>query len=83
MMLLVVKVAAAAMTPVDGGLVFVGVAEPVAGAAPFNLQSVGRCTVQDMWYSHQWKSLVLICLVNGSPAWGGTFFHDASFVWRC
>ena len=41
MMLLAVKVAAAAVTPVGGGLAFVGVAEPFAGAAQFNLQSVG------------------------------------------
>ena len=40
-MLLAVKVAATAVTPVGGGLVFVGVAEPFAGA-PTNLQSVGR-----------------------------------------
>ena len=78
-MLLEVKVAAAVVTPVGGGLAFVGVAEPFAGAAPFNLQYVGRCTVQAMWYTHQWKSLVLILLVNGLPALGGTFFHAASF----
>ena len=41
-MLLVVKVAAAAVTPVGGGLALVGVAEPFAGDPPFNLQSVGR-----------------------------------------
>ena len=64
-MLSEVKVAAAAVTPVGEGLVFVGVTEPVAGAAPFNLQSVGRCTVQAMWCSHQWKSLSLLEIVRG------------------
>ena len=83
MMLLAVKVADAAVTPVGGGLVFVGFAGPVAGAAPFNLQSVGRCTVQAMWCLHQWKSLFLIRLIDGSPAWGVTFFHASSFFWHC
>ena len=83
MMLSEVKVADAAMTPVGGGLVFAGFAEPVAGAAPPNLQSVGRCTFQAMWCLHQWKSLFLIRLVNGSPALEGTFFHAVSFFWRC
>ena len=41
-MLLAVKVAADSVTPVGGGLAFAGVAELFAGAAPFNLQSVGR-----------------------------------------
>ena len=83
-MLSAVKVAAAAVTPVGGGLAFAGVTEPFSGTDPFNLQSVGRCTVQAMWWLHQCKSLVLILLVNGSPAFlGGTFFHAASFFWRC
>ncbi len=41
-MFLAVKVAAAAMAPVGGGLVFVGAAGPVAGAVPINLQFDGR-----------------------------------------
>ena len=81
-MLLAVKVAAAAVTPVGGGLAFVGAKAPFACAPPFNLQSIGRCTVHAMWCLHQWKSLVLILLVNGSPALGGTFFHASSFFWR-
>ena len=36
MMLLAVKVAVAVVTPVGGGLVFVGVADLFAGPAPFN-----------------------------------------------
>ena len=47
-MLLAVKVAAAAVTPVGGGFALVGVAESFAFAAPFNLQSVGRCKVHAM-----------------------------------
>ncbi len=41
-MFLAVKVAAAAVTPVGGGLVFVGVAGLVSGAVPINLQFYGR-----------------------------------------
>ena len=41
-MLLAVSVAAAAVTPVCGGLVFVGAAGLVAGAVPLNLQFDGR-----------------------------------------
>ena len=37
-----VKVAAAAMAPVGGGLVFVGAAGLVDGAVPLNLQFDGR-----------------------------------------
>ena len=44
-MLLVVKVAAAGVTPVGVGLVLVGAAGSFDFAAPFDLQSVGRCTV--------------------------------------
>jgi hypothetical protein len=47
-MLLAVKVVAAAVTPVRGGLALVGVAESFDFSAPFNLQSVGRCTVHAM-----------------------------------
>ena len=46
MILLAVKVAAAAVTPVGGALV--GVAESFDFAVPFNRQSVGRCTVHAM-----------------------------------
>ena len=53
MMLSAVKVAATVVTPIGGGLVFVGAADPFAGPAPFNLQSVGRCTVHAMWCLHQ------------------------------
>ena len=42
MIILAVKVAAAAITPVGGGLVFVGATGPVAGAVPLNLQFDGR-----------------------------------------
>ena len=48
MMLLAVKVAAAAVTPVGGELALVGVAESFAFVVPFNQQSVGRCTVHTM-----------------------------------
>ncbi len=41
-MLLAVKVAAAAVTPVGGGLVFVGAAGMVDGAVPLNLQFDSR-----------------------------------------
>ncbi len=41
-MFLAVKVAASAVTPVGGGLVFVGAAGLFAGAAPLNLQFDGR-----------------------------------------
>ena len=41
-MLSAVKVAAAAVTPVGGGLVFVGATWLVAGAVPLNLQFDGR-----------------------------------------
>jgi len=41
-MILAVKVAAAAVTPAGGGLVFVGAAGLVAGAVPLNLQFNGR-----------------------------------------
>ena len=44
-MLLEVKVAADAVTPVGVGLVSVGATESLEFATPFNLQSVGRCTV--------------------------------------
>ncbi len=40
--LLELKVAANAVTPVGGGLVFVGAAGLVAGAVPLNLQFDGR-----------------------------------------
>ncbi len=41
-MFLAVKVAAAAMAPVGGGLVIVGAVGLVAGAVPLNLQLDGR-----------------------------------------
>ena len=47
-MLLAVKVAAAAVTPVGVGPVLVGAAESLDFPTPFNLQSVGRCTVHAM-----------------------------------
>jgi hypothetical protein len=48
MMLLAVKVAAAAMAAIGAGLVTVGAAGPVAGVVLLNLQSDGLCTVQAM-----------------------------------
>jgi hypothetical protein len=41
-MFLEVKVAAASVNPVGGGIVFVGAAGLVAGAVPLNLQFDGR-----------------------------------------
>ncbi len=41
-MFLAVKVAAPAMAPVGGGLVFVGAVGLVAGAVPLNLKFYGR-----------------------------------------